>query len=42
MPTFKNNTARYIDHEALIQSPSGEPKKILVRFKPDETRELAF
>ena len=42
MPTFKNNTSRYIDHEALIQSPSGEPKKILVRFQPDETRELSF
>ena len=42
MPTFKNNTSRYIDHEALIQNPTGEPKKILVRFKPDETRELPF
>ena len=42
MPTFKNNTSRYIDHEALIQNPSGEPKKILVRFQPNETRELAF
>lgn len=42
MPTFKNNTSRYIDHEALIQNPTGQPKKILVRFKPDETRELAF
>lgn len=42
MPTFKNNTSRYIDHEALIQNPTGEPKKILVRFQPDETRELPF
>ena len=42
MPTFKNETAHYIDHEALIQSPSGEPKKILVRFKPGEERGLPF
>ena len=42
MPTFKNNTSRYIDHEALIQNPNGEAKKILVRFQPDETRELPF
>ena len=42
MPTFKNETTRYIDHEALIQSPSGEPKKILVRFKPNEERGLPF
>ena len=42
MPTFKNETSHYIDHEALIQSPSGEPKKILVRFKPGEERGLPF
>ena len=42
MPTFKNETKHYIDHEALIQSPSGEPRKVLVRFKPDEERALTF
>lgn len=42
MPTFKNETTHYIDYEALIQSPSGEPKKILVRFKPNEERGLPF
>lgn len=42
MPTFKNETTHYIDHEALIQTPSGEPKKILVRFKPNEERGLPF
>lgn len=42
MPTFKNNTSRHIDHEGLIQNPIGEAQKILVRFKPGETRELPF
>lgn len=42
MPTFKNNSDRYIDHNALIQTPSGEPKKILIRFKPGEERGFPF
>ena len=42
MPTFKNETKHYIDYEALIQSPSGEPKKILIRFKPGEERGFPF
>ena len=42
MPTFKNETTHYIDHTAIIQSPTDEPQKILIRFKPNETRELSF
>ena len=42
MPTFKNNTSRYIDHSAFIQTPEGESRRILVRFAPDEERELPF
>ena len=42
MPTFKNNSDRYIDYNAAIQTPDGEPKKILIRFKPGEERGLPF
>ena len=42
MPTFKNETSRYIDHNAIIQTPEGEPRKILVRFEPGEQREMLF
>ena len=42
MPTFRNDTTHYIDHEALIQSPNDTPKKILLRFKPKEERKLPF
>ena len=42
MPTFKNNTTRYIDHNAMLQDPNGEKSKILVRFAPGEERALPF
>ena len=42
MPTFKNDTRHYIDYEALVQYPNGEPKKILVRFEPGEERGFPF
>ena len=42
MPTFKNETARYIDYEAFVQDVSGEARKILIRFEPGEERGLSF
>ena len=42
MPTFKNDTTRYIDYEAFVQDITGEAKKILIRFKPGEERPLPF
>ena len=41
MPTFRNDTESWIDHEATLQTPDG-PKRVLVRFMPGETRELKF
>ena len=42
MPTFKNETRRYIDHECWLQTPTTEPKRVLVRFAPGEERSLPF
>ena len=42
MPTFRNDTKRYIDHWALTQAPTEEPRKMLIRFEPGETKELGF
>ena len=42
MPTFKNNTTRYIDYNGVIQTPEGDQRRILVRFEPGEERPLAF
>lgn len=42
MPTFRNDTARWIDHWAVVQHPAEEPRKILVRFAPGEEKGLEF
>lgn len=42
MPTFKNETPRYIDHWAMLQTPTGCPERVLIRFAPGEERALAF
>ena len=42
LPTFKNETSRYIDYEAMIKPDSGKTQKILIRFEPNEERELPF
>lgn len=42
MPTFRNETKRYIDHVAFLQAPAGVPERVLVRFAPGEEKELPF
>jgi len=41
MPTFRNDTKRWIDCWPTIQTGTG-PMRILVRFEPDEERKLKF
>lgn len=42
MPIFRNDTERMIDYECLVQSPTEEPKKILIRFDPGKEYALTF
>ena len=42
MPTFKNNTSRAITHKAIIQSPEGVPKEVLIKFDPHEEKQLSY
>lgn len=42
MPTFKNDTKRYIDHWCTLQAPEGTPQRVLIRFAPGEERRLTF
>lgn len=42
MPTFRNDTKRYIDHWCDVSTPMGTSDHILIRFAPGEKRALAF
>lgn len=42
MPTFRNDTERYIDHWCSVTTPIGTHDNILIRFAPNEERELTF
>ena len=41
MPTFRNDTKRWIDFRPTLQTETG-PQKVLVRFAPDDEKKLRF